>query len=243
MATHYFTRLFSNSGLLSPCMKSTMLALFLVLLGCGGSNSQLTPASAQVAPIAADQVFSNIAETWTFQNAYGDISTIDVLPQPDGSTIWHYLKNADRAYWEPGIPNAEIYFNLAFDERGEWYSTGGHILFPQGCPWCNGQPLDLLYSIFPTPGKPRPYLIIGNSGNSIDTAYADSTAPGGQVHWRTKMYVEDGFLVSEQWEGDCPTMTHEKWYFKPGKGLWKVEPLEQGNCAILADPKVTMQRV
>jgi hypothetical protein len=39
MATSNFTRLFSNSGLLSTCMKSTTLALLFVLVGCGGHPS------------------------------------------------------------------------------------------------------------------------------------------------------------------------------------------------------------
>jgi len=33
----FFTRLFSNSGLHSACMKSTILALLFVLVGCGGN--------------------------------------------------------------------------------------------------------------------------------------------------------------------------------------------------------------
>jgi hypothetical protein len=242
MATANFTRLFSNSGLLSTCMKSTTLALLFVLVGCGGSSANLTPATAQSAPIAASQVFGNIAETWTFQNGYGDISTIDVMPQADGSTVWHYLKNADRAYWAPGVSQAELYFYLAPDSNGQWYSTGGHIIFPIGCPWCSG-PLDLKYTVGLVPGLPRPYLIIGDSGTGVDTAYEDSSGPNGQVHWRTKMYVEDGFLISEQWEGDCPTQAHEKWWFKPGAGLWKVEPLTQGNCYIPTDPNLIVQRI
>jgi hypothetical protein len=45
MAAANFTRLFSNSGLLSTCMKSTTLALLLVLVGCGGrsNNPQQQP--------------------------------------------------------------------------------------------------------------------------------------------------------------------------------------------------------
>lgn len=40
MATTNFTRLFSNSGLLSTGMKSTILALLFLLIGCGGSKFQ-----------------------------------------------------------------------------------------------------------------------------------------------------------------------------------------------------------
>jgi len=59
------------------------------------------------------------------------------------------------------------------------------------------------------------------------------------MRWQTNMYVENGFLVSEQWEGPC---VHEKWWFKPGVGLWKVAPLDEGNCQPL-DPMLTMERV
>lgn len=40
MAKTNFTRLFSNSGLTYACMKSTILALLFVLVGCGGSIHQ-----------------------------------------------------------------------------------------------------------------------------------------------------------------------------------------------------------
>jgi hypothetical protein len=224
-------------------LKST-LALSLILSltifsGCGGNPANIVPATT---PIAASQVFSNIAETWTFQNGYGDISTIDVMPQADGSTVWHYLKNADRAYWMPDGKSAEIYFFLERDAAGTWYSTGGHIIAPFGFPWDSTHvPQDVTYLVPTDPGHPRPYLILGDSGVGVSTVFPDAGVLDNP--WITEMYVQDGFLVSEQWEGACPNQTHEKWWFKPGRGLWKVEPLTQGNCFEPTDPQLAMTRI
>jgi hypothetical protein len=62
MATHYFTRLFSYSGLHCAGMKSTMLVLLFVLVGCGGSfqrNSQTQPQSAPVV-FFGDSIFGRM---------------------------------------------------------------------------------------------------------------------------------------------------------------------------------------
>lgn len=214
-----------------------MLALLLSLIGCGGDSQQITP-QAITSPIAAAQVFSNVAETWTFQNGFGDITWIDVMPQADGSSIWHYRKNADRSYWMPGGQSAELYFFLAKDSSGAWYSTGGHIIAPFGYPWDSTHvPQDFTYTVSGVPSHPRPYLILADSGTVDDTVFPDVGL--ATARWTTKMYVQDGFLISEQWEGPC---IHEKWWFKPGAGLWKVEPLDQGSCFDV-DPRLNMQRI
>jgi hypothetical protein len=241
MAAANFTRLFSNSGLLSTCMKSAILALLFVIVGCGGNSPQLTPASNNET-ITAAQVFSNIAETWTFQNGYGDLTWIDVTPVDDSHTIWHYRKNADRAYWMPNGQSAELYFFIERDASGTWYSPGFHVIAPFGYPWdATHTPQDVTITNSTTPGLPRPYLILGDSGTGVSTSFSDFGTPN--TAWITKMYVNNGFLVSEQWEGSCPTQTHERWWFKPGHGLWKVEPITQGNCFIPTDPQLIMVRV
>jgi hypothetical protein len=243
MASPILPRLFSNSRLHSAHMKSTMLVLLLSLLvGCGGTTSpvtsQLQPSATPTpTPITSAQVFSNHAETWEFKNGYGDLTWIDVAPQPDGSTIWHYTKNADRAYWLPDCKSAEIYFDLAQDATGAWYSTGGHIIAPFGFPWdATHAPQDFTYTEIGIAGHPRPYLILADSGITDDTIFPDITA---ETRWKTMMYVENGMLISEQWEGPC---IHEKWYFAIGRGLVKVIPYDQGSCTG-TDPLLTMERV
>lgn len=243
MATKNFTRVFRNSGLHSAQMKSTMLVLLLsLLIGCGGAmppiTSQLQHATPTPTPITAAQVFSNHAETWEFKNGHGDLTWIDVAPQPDGSTVWHYTKNADRAYWMEGGQSAEIYFFLDVDATGAWYSTGGHIIAPFGFPWdATHTPQDFTYAAVGIPGHPRPYLIIGDSGTNVDTVFpGDGLA---QTRWKTSTYTENGMLVSEQWEGQC---IHEKWYFAIGRGLVKVIPYDNGSCTGL-DTLLTMERI
>jgi hypothetical protein len=114
-------------------MKSAILILLLsLLIGCRDVTPRATPTPTPV--VTAAQVFSNIAETWTFKNGYGDLTSIDVAPQPDGSTVWHYTKNSDRAYWQPGIPQAELYFRMELDGN-QWYSPDFRVLFPLGCPY------------------------------------------------------------------------------------------------------------
>ncbi|MFL6314819.1 MAG: hypothetical protein ACJ71W_22160 [Terriglobales bacterium] len=243
MATNYFTRLFRYSGLLSTGMKSTMLVLALSLLvGCGGATSPLTSqlqptATPTPTPITAAEVFSNHAETWEFKNGYGDLTWIDVAPQPDGSTVWHYTKNAARAYWMPDGIDAEDYFDLEQDATGAWYSTGGRIIAPFGFPWdVTHTPQDFTYATEGIAGHPRPYLILADSGITDDTIFPDITA---ETRWKTMMYVEKGMLISEQWEGPC---IHEKWYFAIGRGLVKVIPFDQGSCNG-TDPLLTMERI
>ena len=222
------------------------LSLISICWGCGGNVQPSTsprPAATPV-PITAAQVFSNIAETWTFKNGYGDLSFIDVMPVDATHTVWHYYKNSDRAYWAPGVAGAELYFFLEKDASGTWYSTGGHILMPQGCPWCLpdiNAPVDFTYSVSGVPGHPRPYLILADSGTNVETIFEDAGVP--DARWATKMYVQNremqNFLISEQWELSC---VHEKWWFKLGKGLWIVEPLDQGAC-VNVDPLLNMERI
>ena len=241
----------TTSIILLPTMKIkafALAALMCALAGCGGSVKQAkipTPSPTPTPTITAAQVFSNKAETWTFENGYGDTTTIEILPQNDGSSVWHYLKNADRAYWQPGIAS-ELFFRIELDHN-QWYSPDFRVLFPQGCPysWCGTPPIDMTFVNTTDPGKPRPYLIIADSGTTLDTSFNDFGTPN--TRWKTLGYVENvttlfysgPALVSEQWEGLC---THEKWYFAPGLGLIEVIPFDGGDCKGL-DPLLTMERV
>lgn len=242
MATKNLSHSKGNSILMFS--KFVLCAAVLMLISACGGQMMPPPTSpvmtgsgdctANCPVITAASVFSNIAETWVFQNGYGDPTYIDVLPQPDGSTIWHYTKTFCRSYWTPGACRAELYFNLSLID-GKWYSTGGHVMLPEGAPW-NPNPIDFVYTVESDPGQPRPYLILADSG-TVDNTTLPDPSPG--TRWTTKMYVQNGFLVSEQWEGAC---VHEKWWFQIGRGLVRVEPLDTGSCTP-ADLNLIMHRV
>lgn len=213
-------------------------SLSALTIGCGGRAPGMlaAPAGRIIIP---DMVFSNRAETWTFQNGWGDLTWIDIRPDGEGKAVWHYRKNAARAYWTPGAGGAELWFKLERDASGRWYSTGGRISFPEGAPWDRPAPVprEFDYAVEGDPGMPRPYLILAESGFEVNTTFPDD--PGPHTRWRTRMYSEAGMLVSEQWEGE---FVHERWWFEPGRGMVRVEPLDLGNGKP-ADSRLVMTRV
>jgi hypothetical protein len=206
-------------------------------------------------PLTAAQVFSNIAETWNFEGECSNLQPdgtrgpvvqahawIDVMPQSDGSTIFHYTKDQNCFYWLPDAPQAELYFAMAKDPTGAWYSTGGHIIAPLGFPWDTAipkTPQDFIYSVDPAdPGMPRPYLILADSGISVNTTFTDSGIPG--TRWSTVMQTEPDGLHSIQHEGPC---TFEDWTFAPGRGLIKVVAIDEGSCTgTVQNPVAVMTR-
>jgi hypothetical protein len=315
MATTNFTRLFSNSGLHSAQMKSTLLALLLALLiGCGGKTPvttqafqpRATPTPAAPTPtpptLIAAQVFTNSPQTWEFesqcQNMQQDGSLgplvvahtfIQVIPQPDtldtdGVTVihntdWYYTKTEPCAYWmpnsifyeDPAKPLTELHFFMSTDASGAWYSTGGHIIAPNGFPWDTTvprPPQDVLFSVTTNPGMPRPYLIIPAQSDS-ETKVVDFTtfpdAEGPNTPWETDAAtayittpVYSGWAMeSIQTEGGvivppstikCSTdnaqtgCAHEGWFMSlDGRGLQMVIPYTAGGPPL--DSKSTLIRV
>jgi hypothetical protein len=241
MVTTNFTRLFSNSGLHSPRMKSTMLVFLFALIGCGGKIQKLAT-SPTPTPLTAAQVFSNTAETWNFKNSSGDTTTIEVIRVDENHSTWHYTKSAGRAYWAPPTPNAEIWFDLERDFLGDWYSTGGLVNEP-------GIPMQR-YAVTTKAGQPRPYLILPSLADFSYTAIFDDVIPSGDgqvfvapnTPWKTSSYMEfvttpvfTGMAyVSDQFEGPC---IHEKWYFAPKIGMVKILPVAQiSDCAPGSSP-------
>lgn len=234
-------------------MAKLTLALFLfsitIISGCAGRPNPPM--------LTADQIFSNKAETWTFQNGYGDITTVEVIPVDANHTTWHYGKTVTRAYWAPGVPQAEIWFDLERDAEGNWFSTGGVMNMPQGGPNPNF-PDPVIMTRYPVPqdaGQPRPYLILpARTGFAYQAVFADTLPIGtnkliavpGTV-WKTSSYVEfvdtpvySGLAyVSDQWEGQC---VHEKWWLAPSIGMVKVLPIDEGFCTG-TDPKLAMVRI
>jgi lysophospholipase L1-like esterase len=187
----------------------------------------------------SDQVFLNVAETWTFQNGFGDLSWVDVNPVDATHSIWHYHKNATEAYWGGGTPQAELWFYLEKDAAGNWYSTGGIINAPVGNGQGSAPALDVAYPVNTKPPNARPYLIIPAATGFTYTTLFDDTYPIGgttlktdiNALWSTSSYTEEvttpvytGLaFISDQSEETC---IREKWYFAPGKGMVKVSPLE-----------------
>jgi hypothetical protein len=175
MATPNFTRLFSNSGLLSTGMKSTMLVLLLALLlvGCGGitppvtSDLQPRPTPTPVpvttpapTPTPAPSVYFNssmIGQKWTFVNGYGDHTFIDVQAAPAGSqaqVVWHYTKDNCRAYWNPGDCTSVLWFGITENPDRSWSATQ----FLVTCDACIGSSTQGSATIKPT--APGGYLVI-----------------------------------------------------------------------------------
>lgn len=240
-------------------MKALILAFSLLLVGCGGivAPKPVNP-NPQNKPIAitSSAVFKNVAETWTFQNARGQFTWVDIIPVDDNHTTWHYRKVETGAYWAPTTPQAEIWFDLEKDSTGAWYSTGGVVNEPLGFQGSLG-PIDMQrYPVVTKAGQNRPYLILPSDSSFPGyTAIFDDEFPiadgvlniAMDVHWQTFSGVEfvstpvyTGMAyVSDQWEGVC---IHEKWWFAPGIGMVKVAPLFEGACT-LEDPDETMVRI
>jgi hypothetical protein len=191
-------------------------------------------------------------------------SWVNVMPQPDTldvdgvtvihNTIWHYTKDQPCAYWmpnsvfyeDPTKPLTELYFFLSTDATyattGAWYSTGGHIIAPNGFPWDTTVPRpaqDFVYQVGVAPaGMPKPYLILANSGIRLDTEFEDEGSATSR--WSTYMSVDaQNRLVSDQYEG---VRGHETWHFCMGAGMCYVEVLNQGQLTNV-DPRLNLIRI
>lgn len=225
-------------------------AVLMLVSACGGQIPRLPhdgstdPASPSI--ITSDQVFSNVAQTWTFKDGFGCELTIEIMPVDANHSVWHYKKICDSSYWAIGVRSAELRFNLERDTAGNWYSTGGTVNFPFGCPWCAGPVLNTAYPVNTLPGQQRPYLILAAStGFSYSTIFDDVTPIATGVLytqpnaiWSLSASNVNGEYISDQREGSC---VHERWHFAAGRGLVKIEPLDSGNCLGL-DPRLTMVR-
>lgn len=215
--------------------KAASFAISLVALASCSRHNGLTAASSDSAQtISASQAYTPRAgEVWTFVNGYGDTTTItsELAPDPVAcrtgrNVVWHYRKNAARAYWNPGIADAEILFVLHQNPDSSWRSTASAISFPHLVPAT--QTWDILDNL---PGVPLPYQIIPptlrRGDHLVFETLADAiggpglftltcTVPDGRLvaqlghgeQWRTEYYIEDVVTpaysgpaaVSEQWE-------------------------------------------
>jgi len=220
-------------------MKNLVLALLsLLLVGCGGNVSP-RPSTPLSATITSADVFntSMIGETWTFHNGYGDATTISIEPAPPvaagfagNNVVFHYRKENARSYWNPGTPDAELWFVLHQQVDNSWTSTASLIIFPESCVFCTDPPnwTSLTTNTRPIDGKPIPYAIIPASvtrgeTSTIDTMYelhmafntkepdfSDITLtqpPVSQVPWRNSFYSE--YVSVPAYTG--PAMVSEQW--------------------------------
>jgi hypothetical protein len=205
-----------------------------LLCGCG--NNSLRQTGTQPPPaitLSAAQVFSpTVGQVWTFQNGYGDTTTIAIQAAPDPAAcisgkniVWHYSKSAARAYWQLGVADAELDFVLHQEADGSWRSVASLISFPHSCPYCVGGWTSGTLDPLPMPGQPLPYLIVPGSAtqghtDSLQTQYAASwdltqqtlaclpdPGPGSAVPWRTDAYVEN--VSTPAYTG--PAMVSEQW--------------------------------
>jgi hypothetical protein len=199
-------------------MKSIVLML-MVIAGCSGNSAAPVPAPVT---ITAGQVFnaSMIGQTWTFQNGYGDVSTIDIQAAAfceagicDGkSVVMHFAKTVCRSYWQPGVCGAELWFVIHLEADGSYRAIASKVKFPQGCPYslCVPSTAPTLTTQNPQliAGMPLPYTVIpakGMEGQSatVKTAYTsfwqigaltdDAVTPNfpvTQVPWSTTSRVQ-----------------------------------------------------
>ena len=219
-------------------MRNIILALLCVLVGCGGKVSQ-RPSTTASATITSADVFNTgmIGQTWTFHNGYGDTTTISVEAAPaiasgfgGNNVVFHYRKDNARAYWNPGTPDAELWFVLHQQADTSWTSTASLIKFPESCVFCTNPPnwTSLTASSRPIVGKPIPYAIIPASAtrgttSTIDTMYelhmafnspepdfSDITLtqpPVAQVPWRNSFFT--AYVSVPAYTG--PALVSEQW--------------------------------
>ena len=251
----------------------SLLFAITLISSCGGMN---TPP----VTLTAAQVFSpNVGDVWTFQNGYGDVTTVTIEAAPDNAAgtvghhiILHFQKNADRAYWGLGIPQAEDHFLMLQLPDGTWRGVADIPNFPQSCPWCAGHKLATL-NWHPIDGQPIPYQIVPasvttgqiqkistgyhwfllNDVNTTDDITTEGAQDMGLSGWESDFSAEyvdtpayQGVAaVSHQFEGKCGNRwcDEEKWYFAPNVGLVEIEPLAAPSGASVPDPRVAIKRI
>ena len=166
---------------------------------------------------AADLYTARPGDVWTFVNGYRDTTTITIEAAPDSvacrsgrNTIWHYRKQNARAYWLPGVDQAEIQFVLHQDPDSSWRSIASVIRLPKSCPWCNGATSFTWQILDNQPGGPQGYQIIPPSlapGQRVSTGETHADALGGPGILRLDCIVPAGQLTTPvghgaQWRTD-----------------------------------------
>jgi hypothetical protein len=256
MAKNNFTILFSNSGLLSTGMKSTILALLFLLVGCGGGINQHVAASASPTPVAHDvtnasvpaaDLINQVGKTMHFTSGNGCHTDIAITNPPQGlvagrggvNVVLDYSKDRPDCYWNFGIAGAALQFVLHRNDDGESYRSIASLMdFPQGCPYtiCAG------YQIVPPSLHGSQHIVFDTfvTGYSADGLTFDDVIPAGAPlgtstggeFWRTDYYIQ--WLDQPGFSGWAAVSEqwedrcgHEKWYWANGL-LIRVESPNDG---------------
>jgi hypothetical protein len=256
----------------STCFSVLLSVLSLsIISGCGGGSLSPTHTAASPADqsITAALVFNSsmIGQTWTFEDAYGDQTFIQIQAAPfcafgicDGkSVVWVFTKTADRAYWDPGFAS-ELWFYLHPEADGSWACIGFE--------WVeNGSQKSAAITTLPGwNGKPYTIIPASSSAQDANTAYradwqyglSDSpivTPDGSWVSTWTTYNRAESFttpltgsnqsLVSKQCEGGTSggcDLVVETWHFCPGVGLCGISPASDTK-GLPVDPKLAIVRV
>jgi hypothetical protein len=194
--------------------------------GCGGHSMEPVVASPRNVVLA----------TWHFKatNLPCTMSIrVTTAPAEYGeAVIWHFSKTDPQCYWNYRH-RAKLDFVLQKQADGSWASVHQTIACDDCLPGHTEGTTDNILE----PGAYR--IIPAEAGTTGDTGYhpcwqwdvltmtRNLCSGSGLVPWRTDAYIENGFLVSEQWE-NCPDHCgHEKWYFTlDGKELERIVPSE-----------------
>lgn len=167
-------------------MRKVLALALLFLAGCGGGMAPSPVPVPQPTPItlAADQVFGNqmVGQRWTFKNAYGDLTWIDVESPAQAEDevqaltgdpmsgnwlvasdiVFHYTKDGCRPYWQPGVCRAQLWFVLR-QQQGEWVSIASLIDFPEPPSYADFHRLTA--DVTAVPGMPTGYVIVPARGS------------------------------------------------------------------------------
>jgi hypothetical protein len=231
MAKNYFTILFSNSGLLSTGMKSTILALLFLLVGCGGGINQHVAASASPTPVAHDvtnasvpaaDLINQVGKTMHFTSGNGCHTDIAITNPPQGlvagrggvNVVLDYSKDRPDCYWNFGIAGAALQFVLHRNDDGESYRSIASLMdFPQGCPYtiCAGKtnPVQLtIDAVDNDPSIPEGYQIVPPSLHGSQHIVFDTFVTG---------YSADGLTFDDVIPAGAPLGT------STGGEFWRTE--------------------
>jgi hypothetical protein len=202
--------------------KIIALTLTLAAITSCARRDVLSAALSDPNTITAAQAYTPQAgEVWIFVNGYGDTTTVtsEAAPTPvachtGNNIVWHYKKTNTRAYWNPGVEEAELLFVLHQNPDSSWRSTASVINFPHSCVFCAGGWTLATFDVKDNPpGVALPYQIIpptlhvgdhftyetlaesgGATGVSTLTCALSTDAlvalPGHGEEWRTEYYIE-----------------------------------------------------
>lgn len=209
-------------------MKSTLIVLLLLLVGCGGPMTQ-PPALQPTARIfTASEIFNPIpGDVWTFQSFCNNATqtttiTVEVAPDLAAGTfgrhiILHFTKTDACAYWALDVPQAEDRFLLFQLPDGAWRGVADITVMPQSCPWCAGHTLGTL-NWRPIETQLAPYLIVPGALKEGDVQTTMT-----QYHW---WLLNDANTTDDIAAPPIMAEQGTDMGFRPWKTEFSVEPVD-----------------